>query len=58
MFESRRRWLEKAIRDPNNEDYYLPNISEEDIKSILENRDEYLSVGIFFTYQRRRDGVS
>jgi len=27
--------LEKAVRGPKNEDYYLPNATEEDIKSIL-----------------------
>jgi len=48
MFESRRRWLENAIKDPKNEDYYLPNATEEDLKSILEDRDEYLSVGVFY----------
>ncbi|RLI99117.1 MAG: SAM-dependent DNA methyltransferase [Candidatus Aenigmatarchaeota archaeon] len=48
MFESRRRWLEKAVKDPKNEDYYLPNATEEDIKKILEDRDEYLSVGVFY----------
>ncbi len=48
MFESRRKWLEKAVKDPNNQDYYLPNATEEDIKSILEDRDEYLSIGVFY----------
>lgn len=48
MFESRRMWLDKAVKDPNNEDYYFPNLNEEDIKSILEDRDEYLSVGVFY----------
>mgnify|MGYP001025889408 CR=1 FL=1 len=48
MFESRRRWLENAIKDPKNEDYYLPSATEEDLRSILEDRDEYLSVGVFY----------
>jgi len=48
MFESRRRWLEKAVKDPSNKDYYFPNATEEDVKEILEDRDEYLSVGVFY----------
>ena len=54
MFESRRRWLEKAVKDPNNEDYYIPNAKKEDIDSILEDRDEYLSVGIFYVPEKAR----
>jgi len=46
MFESRRKWLENALRDPKNEDYYLPNATEEDIKSILEDRDARASFRI------------
>jgi len=54
MFNSRRKWLENAVKDPNNEDYYIPNATEEDVKSILEDRDEYLSVGIFYVPERAR----
>jgi len=32
MFESRRIWLERTVKDPKNEDYYFPNTTEEDIK--------------------------
>jgi type I restriction enzyme M protein len=54
MFESRRKWLENALRDPKNEDYYLPNATEEDIKSILEDCDGYLSVGVFYVSEKAR----
>ncbi|RLG44333.1 MAG: SAM-dependent DNA methyltransferase [Thermoproteota archaeon] len=54
MFESRRRWLESAIKDPKNEDYYIPNATEEDIKEILEDRDEYLSAGVFYVPPKAR----
>jgi len=54
LFESRRRWLERALKDPNNKDYYIPNASEEDIKSVLEDRDEYLSVGVFYVPEKAR----
>jgi type I restriction enzyme M protein len=54
MFESRKKWLENALRDPNNEDYYLPNATKEDIKSVLEDRDEYLSVGVFYVPEKAR----
>jgi len=54
LFESRRRWLERALKDPNNKDYYIPNASEEDIKSVLEDRDEYLSVGVLYVPEKAR----
>lgn len=34
LIKARKKWLEKAVRGPKNEDYYLPNATEEDIKSI------------------------
>jgi type I restriction enzyme M protein len=54
MFESRRKWLWNSLRDPNNQDYYLPNASEEDINNILEDRDEYLSAGVFYVPEKAR----
>lgn len=48
MFLFRRRWLENAIKDPNNEEYYIPNTSEEVIKEIQEDKDEYLAAGVFY----------
>jgi len=54
MFEARRKWLENAIKDPNNQDYYIPDAKEEDIKAILEDRDEYLSVGVFYVPEKAR----
>jgi len=54
MFESRRRGLEKAIKDPNNEDYHLPGATEEEIKGFLEDRDKYLSAGIFYVPENAR----
>lgn len=48
MFLFRRKWLENVIRDPKNEEYYIPNASEEDIKEILEDKDEYLAAGVFY----------
>lgn len=54
MFSTRREWLRRAIKDPNNEDYYLPNAKEEDIESTLEDRDEYLSAGVFYVPPKAR----
>jgi type I restriction enzyme M protein len=53
MFELRREWLEKALKDPSSE-YYYPNATEEDVKSVLEDRDEYLSVGVFYVPEEAR----
>jgi type I restriction enzyme M protein len=54
MFDSRRNWLEKAIKDSNNEDYYFPNATDDDINEILEDRDEYLSAGVFYVPPKAR----
>jgi len=48
IFDSRMSWLEKATRDPNNAEYHVPNATEEDMKGILEDRDEYLSMSVFY----------
>jgi type I restriction enzyme M protein len=56
MFESRRKLLENALKDPNNKDYYIPDATEEDVKSVLEDRDEYLSVGVFYVPEKARWG--
>jgi len=47
-FLFRRRLLESAVKDSKNEEYYVPNASEEVIKEILEDKDEYLATGVFF----------
>ncbi len=56
MFEFRRKWLENAIKDPNNPEYYIPNPTEEDIREVLEDRDEYLGHGVFYIPEKARWG--
>lgn len=48
MFLFRRQLLENAIRDPKNEEYYIPDANGEDINEILEDKDEYLAAGVFY----------
>lgn len=47
-FEERRKWLAAAVNDPQNEDYYVPSATEEEVRSITEDKDEYLSAYVFF----------
>jgi len=54
MFTFRRKWLENAVKNPNNEEYYIPNAREESIKEILEDRDEYLLAGVFYVPPKGR----
>ncbi len=53
-FEARRRWLEQAVRDPGNPDYYMPDASPEDIESVIEDRDEYLAANVFWVPKEAR----
>ncbi|MEM5805253.1 MAG: class I SAM-dependent DNA methyltransferase [Candidatus Aenigmatarchaeota archaeon] len=54
VFEARRKWLENAIKDPNNTEYYISKPTEENLKDILEDRDEYLSAGVFYVPSEAR----
>jgi len=53
-FEARRRWLEKAMRDPSNPDYYMAEASHEDAEELLEDRDEYLAANVFWVPKEAR----
>jgi len=51
-FENRRRFLEKAVCDSSNKQYYTKD--EEVRKAIIEGKDEYLGQNVFFVPQRAR----
>ena len=53
-FEARRRWLEPALHDPHNRDYYIPNATQEDVQTLMEDRDEYTAANVFWVPQEAR----
>jgi len=53
-FEERRKWLQAAVKDTKNEEYYIPNATQEDVTSMTEDRDEYLSANVFFVPEQAR----
>ncbi|MEM4168226.1 MAG: class I SAM-dependent DNA methyltransferase [Candidatus Caldarchaeum sp.] len=53
-FQNRRRWLEQAVQDPNNPEYYIPDASSEDIEAVVEDRDEYLAANVFWVPKEAR----
>jgi type I restriction enzyme M protein len=53
-FEARQRWLEQAVRDPGNSEYYMPDATPEDIESVIEDRDEYLAANVFWVPKEAR----
>ena len=52
--EKRRKFLEKAVRDPKNKEYYTKD--EEVRKSIIESKDEYTGQNVFFIPPKARWG--
>jgi len=51
-FYQRRELLKDWTSDPANKDYYIPE--EKDRRFIIEDRDQYKSVGIFFIPEKAR----
>ena len=46
--------MEGAIKDAKNEEYHVPNATEEDVRAVTEGRDEYLAVNVFFVPEEVR----
>lgn len=51
-FESRKSFLEEAVCDPNNKQYYIKD--DEVRKAIIESKDEYLGQTVFFVPPKAR----
>ncbi|HEC57417.1 MAG TPA: SAM-dependent DNA methyltransferase [Candidatus Syntrophoarchaeum butanivorans] len=47
MFEFRRKWLENVVRDKTTE-YYVENATDDYIKELVEDKDEYIQAGVFY----------
>jgi len=52
-FAERHAWLERAVREERS-DYYVPSAGEDDLRAVAEDRDEYLSVNVFWAPPRAR----
>lgn len=53
-FETRRRELETAIKDPTDTDYFIKDPTTEYVTSVVEDRDEYLATNVFYVPSQAR----
>lgn len=51
-FEERRSWLEQAVADPDNDDYFVEDPEARDL--IVESRDEYTAENVFWVPKEAR----
>jgi type I restriction enzyme M protein len=53
-FNRRQQWLEFAVKEPSNDEYYVAGATKDDVRALTEEKDEYLSANVFYLPKEAR----